>query len=146
MGKFRHHKGMIDSDVRVAKHGNMARHGIEALQSARYDEVKQTEDKMPADVTKNIETNKTKKDPSIDPPKKMSGSYSGKFMEQPLKYGMQEKAATKYAEPKKYDEPKKLVGGQKELIYQAPKLAKAIDDATGGGGMTRYGSHKKPKK
>ena len=146
MGKFRHHKGMIDSDVRVAKHGNMAGHGIEALQSARYDEVKQTEDKMPADVTKNIETNKTKKDPSIDPPKKMSGSYSGKFMEQPLKYGMQEKAATKYAEPKKYDEPKKLVGGQKELIYQALKLAKAIDDATGGGGMTRYGSHKKPKK
>ena len=46
----------------------------------------------------------------------------------------------------KYDEPKKLVGGQKELIKKAPKLAKAIDDATGGGGMTRYGSHKKPKK
>ncbi len=50
---------------------------------------------------------------------------------------------SKYKGPKKYDEPKKLVGDQKELIKKAPKLAKAIDDATGGGGMTRYSSLKK---
>lgn len=48
--------------------------------------------------------------------------------------------------PKKYDEPMKLIGDQKKLIKKVPKLAKAIDDTTGGGGITKHGGHKKMKK
>tara|TARA_R110001592_G_scaffold299034_1_gene569862 strand:+ start:123 stop:539 length:417 start_codon:yes stop_codon:yes gene_type:complete len=121
-------KGSIGGGVNIAKHGNMAGHGVEALQSARYDEVEQTEDKMPADVTKNIETNKTKEDPSIDSPAKMSGSYSGKFMEQPLRYGMTNKSpVTK----KDLYSPKKMLSEKQSEVIDGADGSKKNDKIEG---------------
>ena len=107
MGQFRHNKGALDSDVRAAEHGNMAAHGVKALQPGQYNEVEQTEDKMPADLTKNMETDKTQDDPSIESPARVSsGSYSGDFMKQPLRYGMVgDQATAKYPQPTRKKEP-----------------------------------------
>ena len=121
-------KGSIGGGVNIAKHGNMAKSGVEALQSAKYSE-EEALTKMPGDETQ-MDTDRPSEDPSIAP--KMSGSYSGKFMEQPLRYGMtNESPATK------------LVKGQKELIKKAPELAKAIDESTGGGGIKKSKQHYK---
>mgnify|MGYP003126524276 CR=1 FL=1 len=113
MGQFRHNKGALDSDVRGAKHSNMAGNGIEALQPGQYNEVEQTEDKMPADLTINMETDKTKDDPSIDSPARVSsGSYSGDFMKQPLRYGMVGDDATA-----KYPQPKKMLSEKQSTVF-----------------------------
>lgn len=118
MGQFRHNKGALDSDVRAAEHGNMAGHGVKALQPGQYNEVEQTEDKMPADLTKNMETDKTKDDPSIDSPARVSsGSYSGNFMKQPLRYGM--------------------VGDQGTAKYPTKSVAKTFPELSGDGEITQ---------
>tara|TARA_R110000737_G_C14218688_1_gene420566 strand:+ start:37 stop:435 length:399 start_codon:yes stop_codon:yes gene_type:complete len=115
-------KGSIGGGVNIAKHGNMAKSSVEALQSAKYSE-EEALTKMPGDYTQ-MDTDKPSEDPSIAP--KMSGSYSGKFMEQPLRYGMTNESPA----PKKYS-PKKTLSEQQGKVFDGADGSKKNDKIEG---------------
>jgi len=117
-------KGMIGGGVNIAKHGNMAKSGVEALQSAKYSE-KEDLTKMAGYETQ-MDTDKPPEDPSIAP--KISGSYSGKFMEQPLKYGMTKKSpVTK----KDLYSPKKMLSERQGEVFDGADGSKKNDKIEG---------------